>query len=571
MKTALIGYDDGTKSYLGRKEIPKKKGEDELAKAIVRKWDKLKLERKKTEALRWEACAFVRHRTKEFSNENSPITPVKIYNTGGVEALDVFVSGYNGNLISPSLRWFKLTFRGENYESPDTITGAKDYLELCEKIMHSELEKSNFYPMDKLATRDAVVQGTSAEWIIDDVSRGMCVYDVIPPWDFWIDRNYTGKVTTLYYQYKLSAQDAYDRFGDTTPEEIRRDIENDNADADHDFVLAIYPRKNLYNKHGKIITSTNKKYAAVTYCVTSDSTIDESGYDEFPIAVHIWEPDGTSVYGMGLVMRYMTELKRLNAMSKDELIAIQKVANPSMIVPENMKGRFSTDPGSRNYTNSEKNRPEILHSVSDVTWLSNEIRELEAKIKRLFFNDLFNYLMRQDKVLTATQVQAIKSEELALLASILGTTQYMKINPIVKRTFKVMSRAGRLPKPPKEFLRTKNPLLRIELDGPLAKNIKAFSTQNGLQAGWEWIREMKSMGFEAALDNVNMDDYIRKALDAVGVPQTSINELRTVAEVRARKEQMMQQQMAMQQAQQESEIQRNAGGQANLNNPQGNN
>jgi hypothetical protein len=274
---------------------------------------------------------------------------------------------------------------------------------------------------------------------------------------------------------------------------------------------------------------------------------------------------------MGLVMRYMTELKRLNAMSKDELIGIQKVANPSMIVPENMKGRFSTDPGSRNYTNSEKNRPEILHSVSDVTWLSNEIRELEAKIKRLFFNDLFNYLMRQDKVLTATQVQAIKSEELALLASILGTTQYMKINPIVKRTFKVMSRAGRLPKPPKEFLRTKNPLLRIELDGPLAKNIKAFSTQNGLQAGWEWIREMKSMGFEAALDNVNIDDYIRKALDAVGVPQTSINELRTVAEVRARKEQMMQQQMAMQQAQQESEIQRNAGGQANLNNPQGNN
>jgi hypothetical protein len=570
MKTALIGYDDGTKSYLGRSVTPKKEGGDELAKAIVRKWDRMKVERQKTEALRWEACAYVRHRTKEFSNENSPIKPVKLYNTAGISAFDVFINGYHGNLISPSLRWFKLTFRGDDYKNADQIYGANDYLELCEKIMHSEMEKSTFYPMDKLATRDAAVQGTSAEWIIDDVTHGICVYDVIPPWDFWIEKSHNGRVNTLFYQYKLTAQQALERFGeDTIPEEIRRDIESDNADAEHLFLLAIYPRKGLFDRKGNSIVSTGKRFAAVTYCQTSDSTIDESGYDEFPVAVHIWEPDGTSVYGMGLVMRYITELKRLNAMAKDELIAIQKVSNPAMIVPVNMKGNFSTDPGARNYTNSKENRPEIMHSIQDVGWLSNEIKELEEKIRRLFFNDLFNYLMRQDKVLTATQVQAIKSEELSLLASILGTTQYMKINPIVKRTFKIMSRAGRLPKPPKELLRLKNPLLRIELDGPLAKSIKSFSTQNGLQAGWEWIRELKNYGFEAPLDNLDMDDFVRKAMHSVGVPQTVIKELQDVAQDRARKEQIIQQQMAMQQAQQASEIQRNLGGQSNLNNPQG--
>lgn len=570
MNTVLVGFDDGTKSYLGRKEAPKKQGKDELAEAIVRNWERMKYERQKTEAARWEACAYVKHRQNEFSVENSPVKPVKIYNTAGIDAFETFVNGYHGNLISPSLRWFKFTFIGENYEDSDTFYGANDYLELCENLILAEFNKSTFYPMDKLATRDAAVQGTSAEWIIDDVEHGICVYDVIPPWDFWIKKSHNGRIDTLYYQYKLTAQEAKERFGDKIPKEIARDIENNNADAEHMFLLAVYPRKSLLSKRGIPLVATSKPFAAMTYCVTSDTVIDKSGFDEFPFAVHIWEQDGTSVYGKGLVMKFIEELKRLNAMSREELIAIQKVANPPMTVPENMKGRFSTDPGARNYTNNAReNRPEIMHTVQDVGWLSNEIKELEEKIKSLFFNDLFNYLMRQDKVLTATQVQAIKNEELSLLSSILGTTQYMKINPLVKRTMKIMSRAGRLPKPPKELVRTRNPLLKIELDGPLAKNVKVFAMQNGLQAGLEWITAFKQLQLDTPLDNLNMDDFFRKAMVAAGVPHTSIMELRDRDMMRQQKQQMMQQQMEMEQLQQASEIQRNLGGQGNLNNAQG--
>lgn len=570
MNTVVVGFDDGTKSYLGRNEKPEKQGNDKLAEAIVRNWERMKVERKKTETARWEACAYMKHRQNEFSSEESPVIPVKIYNSSGIEAFEVFVNGYHGNLISSSLRWFKLTFTGENYEDSDTFYGANDYLELCETKILEEFNKSEFYGMDKLATRDAAVQGTSAEWIIDDVEHGVCIYDVIPPWDFWIAKNHNGRIDTLYYQYKLTAQQAQDRFGDKIPKEIKDDLETDNANAEHVFLLAIYPRKSMLSPKGVPLVSTSKPFAAVTYCKTSDTTIDESGYDEFPLAVHVWERDGTSVYGKGLVMRYIEELKRLNALEREHIIAVQKLGNPPMTVPENMKGRFSTDPGARNYTNNARdNRPEILQTVQDVGWLSQEIGQLEEKIKSLFYNDLFNYLMRQDKVLTATQVQAIKNEELSLLSSVLGTTQYMKINPIVKRTFKIMSRAGRLPKPPKEMVRVKNPLMRVELDGPLAKSVKVFAMQNGLQAGLEWITAFKQLQLDSTLDNLEMDDFFRKAMFAAGVPHTSIRELRDRDAMRQQKEQLMQQQMQMEQLQQASEIQRNLGGQSNLNNAQG--
>lgn len=570
MKTSLIGFDDGTKNYLGRKLQEDNQGESELAKHIIRNWERMKVERKKTEKSRWEACSYVKHRQNEFSVEDSPVKDISLYNSAGINAFETFVNGYHGNLISPTLRWFKLTFTGDNYEDSDTMYGANDYLEVCENQMFAEFNKSSFYPMDKLATRDAAVQGTSAEFIIDDVSLGMAIFDVIPPWDFWIYKGASGQVDTLYYRYKLSAQSARDRFKENTPKPVTEDIEADNADAMHTFLLAVYPRKNMLNPKGLPVISTQKRFAAVTICVTDNSLVEESGFDDFPFAVHVWEQDGTSVYGKGLVMKYIEELKMLNAISREEVIAAQKQVNPPMTIPENLKGRFSTDPGARNYTNNAMdNRPQMLQTVQDIGWVSNKIKDMEAKIERLFYNNLFNYLMRQDKVLTATQVQAIKNEELALLSSVLGSTQHMKINPIVKRTFRIMSRAGRLPKPPKELVRLKNPLLRVELDGPLAQNIKVFAMQSGLQAGLEWIERFKMLQLDDVFDNVDIDEFFRKALEAAGVPPTAIHEIQDRDMIRQQKAMLLQQQMQMEQMQQASEIQRNLGGLSNINNPEG--
>lgn len=111
MKTTLVGYDDGTKSYLGRQENAKK-GEDSLAEAILRKWNLMKSIRQKTERLRWEACAMVNHRIDEFSLGKSPVQAVKLYNTAGIEAFETFINGYHGNLISPGMLWLALTMRG---------------------------------------------------------------------------------------------------------------------------------------------------------------------------------------------------------------------------------------------------------------------------------------------------------------------------------------------------------------------------------------------------------------------------------------------------------------------------
>jgi hypothetical protein len=132
-----------------------------------------------------------------------------------------------------------------------------------------------------------------------------------------------------------------------------------------------------------------------------------------------------------------------------------------------------------------------------------------------------------------------------------------------------MAKGNRLPKPPKEMLRVKNALMKIELDGPLAKNVKMFAMQDGLQASLEWLQALHAMQMTTALDNLDTDVFVRKALTAAGLPQSALRELADVAKMRQRKEQMILEQQQMQQMQQASEIQRNMNGQGNLNNAAG--
>jgi hypothetical protein len=570
MTKILVGYDDGTKKYLGRNEELQEAPKEQLAKAFMKRWNHLKAARIKSEEARWEACAYVKHRVDQYTSGNSPIPEIKLYNATGIDAYDRFVNGFMGNLISSSIRWFNILFEGPNFQNSDEIYGANDYMELILKNVYKEFEESNFYPMDKLASRDCIAQGISAEFIIDDPITGECVYDTLAPWEYWVDMNSRGTVDTIFYRFDLTSDQAKERYGDKTPEKIIGDIKSGKGETLNEFVMGIYPRKGMTNRKGRVLLSTSKAFASVTYCSRDNTIIEESGFDSFPVAVHIWEPNGNSCYGMSPVMRAIDEFKRLNKMSEKELVAIDKTVDPAIAAPMNLKGKLNLDPGSRTYIIGDmKNIPVPIQSTIDMSWTENKIKDQEAKIKSLMFNDLFTYLMQQDKVLTATQASLIKNESLVLLSSVFGSTQYMKINPIIKRTISLMARNNRIPPPPKELMRVKNPLLKISLDGPLARNIKTYTMQDGLNSSMEKMNQLIAMDQLDALDNVDMDEFTRQLMIASGMPQSVLKERADVAEVRKAKAEMQQEQLAINQQQQQSEINRNNAGRSNNNNSQG--
>lgn len=502
-----------------------------------------------------EACAYMRHRVKD---RNTPVNQIDIYNSTPMDAVNTCVNGIAGYLLSPSIMWFKYIVKGRNFEKSDKLYGANDWLEDVTQIQYSLYSNSRFYPVAHEALRDSIITGTSYEMITDRIAKKKkIVFECYSPFECYIAEDADGIVDTFYREYTMTARQAYERFGESLPDEVKdlvTKLEQPNKEVT--FVHAIFPR----DEHVKgMVSAKNKKFASVHYCRTGEKVVLESGYDEFPVAVHRWRKSGNSAYGIGLVVDFLPEIKKLNDLQKQFSIGVQFQASPVMQAPEALRNRFIYRPGAVNYAPANTGKPEVVPNQLNIQYLGQEIANLEQKLQRLLMADLFNVLMRQERQRTAYEVQELKGEGLILLSAIIGNMQDEKLTPDVIRTFRILLRSGLLPPPPAELIEASaNGQITVELDGPLAQTMKAYHQATGLEQGLAALAAGVQL-FPNAITNFDGDEIMRQYATAKGLPQSCIREISDVKKIQA--EQARQQQQAEQQQQmlQQSQVLKNLG------------
>lgn len=527
----------------------------QLKESILGTLDQLKKDRSPTESVRWEACGMVRHRSTAFNLGSTKIPNIKLFDTTGMDAFKTLCNGISGYLISPSIAWFHFTTRGESFEPSDKIPGANKFLDDSVQIIRQVFSNTNFYPSTKLAVQDVVAQGTSAEFVVDELDNNRMNYDTIDPQEFYIAEDENRRVNTFFRLYSISANQAKKKWGDETPKKVQQLIEKGSGHQQCDFLHAIYPRDEAISKKGQPLFSTEKPFASIHYSYTDDEIFIESGYDEFPVAVHRWELNGTSPYGNSPVIELLPVLKEINELHKQYAVAVQKYVNPPIFAPEILKGRLNLNPGGVNYLNTaQMGKPELMQTSLDLNHLAGKIDSLERKIQREMHADLFNILMRQEQQRTATEVREIKGEGLVLLSSIIGNIQEEKIVPLVIRTFNILMRNGLLPEPSKELKKVSaGGRVKVELDGPLAQNMRAHHQTTGLNQALAGVGAVMQMNPDSAV-NINFDEVIRLVATAAGAPATILRERAEVKKIKAEMVKAQQAQAEMEQAQVKADI-----------------
>ena len=486
-----------------------------------------------TESIRWEACSLVKHRTHAFNLGSSPIKAIPLYSNKAVEATNTSVNGIMGYLISQNIRWFNVRTKNKNFEDSDEIYDAKDYLELVVTTILNMLSQCNFYASTHLATKDSFVQGTSAEFIIDGKDHQI-VYDTIDPTEFYIREDENRKVDTFFRVYEIPAKTAVKKWGNKLPKEVLDMIKNGSGHQRIKFIHAIYPREDALSQKGEILFSTKKPYASVHYSYVGDEVFLESGFDKFPVAIHRWIINGTGPYGSSPIIEIIEEIKKLNKMSLLYMTAADKNANPPIFAPEILKGRLNLNPGGINYANLKSTgSPELFPTTLDLSHLYLAIQTKERDIEQALYTDLFSILMRQEQVRTATEVREIKGEGLVLLSSIIGNLQEEKITPLIMRTYNLMLSSG-LIKPPSEELKEASEagIVKVELDGPLAQNMKAYHQTTGITQGLEALAKVMELNQDSVV-NIDFDKLIRIAVSSGGMPQSVIREKSEVKKIKA--------------------------------------
>ena len=535
------------------------------------------------------AMAITNHRTKSASLSDSPVPEIVRHSNVPQNAVDDFVNYFVGNLVSPNIPWLGMAYEANDLTPQDDIAGANDYMGALKNRVMSEFGSTNFYPEHKLAVKDRIIGACSAIMVRSSASpdssaeekrKAKTVFTTLTPWEYWVDTNQFGEYDTLFYKKNMNVSQAYEMFGEKLPKWMKDIlIKGDPFESWHDFLLCIYPRKKLYAK--RTIFAKEKTYAVVWMYLAGTTEgktnegpsqiISESGSDYFPVAIDCWDKDGDNPIGTSPVLRNMESLIRMDSLEYETMLAVQKMNHPAVSGVQQSLETFSDDPGARNVVAS----PELEVKPFPITQTIEGAMALqdnqEKAIQKMFNNDIFNYLSKQElsKVYTATQVNAVKAEQLSLLAAVFGNFQ-SSIEKLVMLTMLTMSEDGRLPEGAASVLKGDGKL-KVTIESTLAQELRAYTNRDANIALLEQCMTFMNLQQNDALINYDFDEIARGIAIGLGVDHKVIKDKQLVKEQKEAIAQAQQQQLALENQVKQSEINRNNAGASNLNNANGNN
>lgn len=569
------------------------KNEDMVAQ-LLRRYRNLQNIRKRNEEQRWFAMAITNHRTKSASLSNSPVPEIERHTNVPQNAVDDFVNYFVGNLVSPNIPWLGMSYESVDLTPQDDIQNANDFMGALRNRVMSEFGSTNFYPEHKLAVKDRIIGACSAVMVRSSYTeeagdseetreekkrKAKTVYTTLTPWEYWVDTDQFGEFDTLFYKKNMNVSQAYEMFGEKLPEWMKKIlVKGDPFESWYDFLLCIYPRKKFYSRKRNVFAK-EKNFAVVWLYLAGDTekgtnsgpcqVISEEGSDFFPVAIDAWERDGDNPIGTSPVIRNMESLIRMDSLEYETMLSVQKMNHPAVSGVQQSLETFSDDPGARNVISS----PEFEVKPFPITQTVDGAMELQSRqekaIQKMFNNDIFSYLSQQEmsKVYTATQVNAVKAEQLSLLAAVFGNFQ-SSIEKLVQLTILTMSEDGRLPEGAASIL-TGDGKIKITIESTLAQELRAYTNRDANIALLEQCASLMQIQQPDALQNYDFDEVARGIAIGLGVDHRVLKDKRKVLEERALIAQMQQQQMQMQQQLTQSEINRNNAGASNYNNAGG--
>jgi len=462
----------------------------------------------------------------------------KIINNVPVLALRVQVSGLMFGITSPTRKWFGLAADDPELAEDHEV---KVYLDDVQRILEQAFHESNLYEqLTSGVYPDLGSVATSAMFEEEGKEPGSLVFTSIPIGEYYLDIGYDGKVNTFFRKFARSASQLEEKFGlDVLSPKARMAIkDNKGSQYQSDIVHAIYPnpdhRRDELGPGGMAWLSDWWELGSED----PNAFLRESGYEEFPILAPRWKTDSGDVYGRGPGWDVLEDCMGLQHLEGKKLRMIDKTVAPPMKASDSVK-RGSLLPGDRTNIGSDGTgiyEPAITINPHSIEQCRLEIEENKARIEQGMYTHLWQQFLTDDRNerQTATEVEVKEQEKLLQLGPLLESLDGGLLEPLIKRTFAILARAGRLPEPPEEMLQTK---IKINFVSILHQAQQA----TGLGAVRTLVQEIANLAQlkPDVLDKIDLDAVADEIARITGVrPDTMVSddEVEEIREARARAE-----------------------------------
>lgn len=462
------------------------------------------------------------------------------YCSAALEALKIWVSGMQGYLVGPTIKWFQLSIPDKGLRQSRAI---KHWLQETEEAMYAEFNRSNFYSAMNEYFWNAGSIGTSVMLAEEDIVDGTIDFAVRHHRECYIAENHKGRVDTLYREFPMSLRNLASAFGiKGLPDSIQNAVEK-TPYAMHTVYHAIYPAT---DKTDDLDLDFRKPFVSVYWINEADTLLRSGGYDIFQAACWRTRKNVDEEYGRSPGMDALVDVMSLNVISKDMLRLVQLAAEPPLNVPEEFRGRARFDPGAKNSYTDPNKRIEAMNVVGDLRGAMEFRSEYKQAVRAQFNADFFLMLsMSENPQKTATEILERRTEKAIILGSEVGSLVRECLVPVMDIVFDIACRAGRIPDIPDELAYSTETGFDYDFIGPLAQAQKEVFEKQGIAKGLNDLAPITTL-YPEARHLVDPIILTRRVLEANNFPQEA---MRTDEQIQEIIDAERQQQASLQQAQ----------------------
>ena len=404
-------------------------------------------------------------------------------------AVRTLASGMMSGITSPARPWFMLSSGDNNL---DEMAEVKTWLHDVQTLMYRVFSQSNLYNSLHTLYAELGVFGTAAMAINRDFDKIIhCKPFTVG--SYCLATNGKGQVDTFAREYEMTVAQIVGEFGEENcSQNILQLWRSGNSEAPIVVVHFVEPNDNrdgnsplakhktfrsVYFENGNV-TGTNSTQASLD---SNSKFLAETGFDEFPIVAPRWDVTCEDVYATDCpAITCLGDVKALQLAEKRKYQAIDKLVSPPLQGGTNLRNKIQGNTLAANEIVWVDSLEQGLQSIYGsgynprIDVIKTEINDVENRISRSMYEDLFLMLANSDrKQITAREVAEKHEEKLLMLGPVLERLHTELLDPLINRTFNILQEAGVLPEPP-EVLMERD--LEIEYVSVLAQAQRLVAT-----------------------------------------------------------------------------------------------
>ena len=507
--------------------------------------------------------------TPNMMARGSPINGHILDSTGTLAARNL-AAGMMTGCTDPTKRWLRL--RVDEIDSTQT-NPISLWLAECERILFLIFQQSNFYNAMATLYFDLVVFGTAILIIYEDSDSVIHCYNPCAG-EYYLDVDDKLEPSVMYREFTLTISQVVEKFGEENVSPgVWRQWKEGGPALTRELIIA----------HGVEPNHNAKKYGIPNHfkwrecywewggstspqggAAFSPGFLRKRGYHERPFTGARWDLVANDAYGRCPAMDALGDIRQLQHENRRKGQAIDKLVNPPLIADVQLKNQpASLLPGGITYIAGmmSQGRPgmaPVYTVMPPVKEIMEDLNEVRDRIKRIFYNDLFQTISQFEtrSNVTATEIDARRAEAMVMLGPVLERLDKEVLAPSVERTFKIAQRAGIMPPAPAEI---QGLAMNIQFVSML-EQAQSAAQASGIERLFGVVGNLAGIDPQAA-DNVDIDYGLEKMNSLLHNDPKLIRSQQQLAQIRQDRQRQQQQ---AQQAEMAEKLSKGASNLANI-------